>query len=48
MSIDSENLGSVQRDVLVLDGSGSTADNSIARWNWTIYDRSQPLNGISN
>jgi hypothetical protein len=47
MSIDSENLGSVQRDVLVLDGSRSTADNSIISWNWTIYDRSQPLNAIS-
>jgi hypothetical protein len=48
MSIESENLGSVQRDVLILDGSKSTADNSINRWNWTIYDRSMPLNVISS
>jgi hypothetical protein len=49
MSIESENLGTIQRDVLLLDGSGSTADNSIVRWNWTLYDRSLPaLNLISN
>jgi len=36
-SIDNENLGPFQRDVLVLDGSGSTSDNTISNWNWTIY-----------
>src|SRR5271157_2177505 len=40
ISTDSEPFASVQRDVLVLDGSGSTSDNSIIRWNWTIYDGS--------
>ena len=40
MSIDSENLGGVTRDDLVLDGSGSTGDNTIVVWNWTIYDGS--------
>jgi hypothetical protein len=48
MSIDTENLGSVQRDVLVLDGSGSTSDNSIARWNWTIYDKSLPTINLNS
>jgi len=47
MSIESESLGTVQRDALNLDGAGSTADNSIVRWNWTIYDRSMPLDTIS-
>jgi hypothetical protein len=43
MSTDSEIFGSGQRDVLVLDGSGSTADNPIVSWTWTIYDRSWGL-----
>ncbi len=34
--IDTEDLGSVQRNVLVLDGSASTADNMVVDWNWTI------------
>jgi flagellin-like protein len=38
MSIASDNLGNYQRDVLVLDGSGSTANNPIMSWNWTIFD----------
>jgi hypothetical protein len=38
MSIVSDNLGNYQRDVLELDGSGSTADHPIMSWNWTIYD----------
>jgi flagellin-like protein len=38
ISIESENLGVATRDDLVLDGSGSTADNPIVTWNWTIYD----------
>ena len=33
---------------LVLDGSGSSADNSIVRWNWTLYDRSLPVPNASS
>jgi hypothetical protein len=35
-STDTENLGPIQRTVLVLDGSESTADNMVVDWNWTI------------
>jgi flagellin-like protein len=46
MSIESDNIGTTPRDVLVLDGSGSTADNPIIWWNWTIYDEGLPqVNG---
>jgi len=38
IKIDTDNLGSIQRDVLVLDGSQSSADNTVVSWNWTIYD----------
>jgi FlaG/FlaF family flagellin (archaellin) len=34
--IETEDLGSMQRRVLVLDGSASTADTAVAGWNWTI------------
>jgi len=34
--IETEDLGSVQRKVLVLDGSASTADTMVTDWNWTI------------
>jgi hypothetical protein len=39
-SIATENLGVLQRDVLVLDGSQSTSDNTISIWNWSIVDAS--------
>jgi flagellin-like protein len=39
-SIASENLGVLSRDVLVLDGSQSTSDNTIDTWNWSIVDAS--------
>jgi len=39
-SIATENLGELQRDVLVLDGSQSTSDNTINLWNWSIVDAS--------
>jgi flagellin-like protein len=38
MMIESEDLGTIQRDALILDGSQSTADSTILSWNWTIYD----------
>ena len=38
--IDTDNLGSITRDALVLDGSGSSADTSLVSWTWTIYDAS--------
>ncbi|MFZ1127151.1 archaellin/type IV pilin N-terminal domain-containing protein [Methanoregula sp.] len=37
-SIATESLGVLQRDVLVLDGSQSTSDNTISTWNWTIVN----------
>jgi|SRR5208337_4190414 len=39
---ETDNLGAVQRDALVLDGSQATAENNntILSWNWTIYDAS--------
>jgi flagellin-like protein len=42
-SIATENLGVLQRDVLVLDGSQSTSDNTISIWNWSIENASQTL-----
>jgi hypothetical protein len=36
--IEIEDLGVTQRDVIVLDGSRSTADNSVVQWDWTIED----------
>jgi hypothetical protein len=36
--IETEDLGVTQRDVIVLDGSRSTADNSVVQWDWTIED----------
>ena len=39
-STDSQNIGSIQRDVLVLDGSSSFAanNNSITDWSWSVLD----------
>ena len=34
--VETEDLGVMQRHVLVLDGSSSTADNGIADWNWSV------------
>lgn len=34
--IETEDLGIIERRVLVLDGSASTADYAIVDWNWTI------------
>src|SRR5208283_566254 len=42
-SIATENLGVLQRDVLLLDGSQSTSDNAISTWKWNIEDASQTL-----
>jgi hypothetical protein len=39
-NIETEDLGVTQRDVIVLDGSRSTADNSVVQWDWLILDRS--------
>ena len=38
--IESEDLGTTDRDTLVLDGSASTDDGSIREWNWTVWDGS--------
>ncbi|MDP3563127.1 MAG: Ig-like domain-containing protein, partial [Methanoregula sp.] len=37
--IETEDLGVTQRDVIVLDGSRSTADNTVVRWDWMVLDR---------
>ena len=37
---ETEDLGVTQRDVLILDGSGSTADNAVVSWYWTVQDAS--------
>ena len=34
--IETEDLGAMQRHVLVLDGSASTADNEVIDWNWSV------------
>ena len=51
-SIATENLGVLSRDVLLLDGSQSTSDNTIDLWNWSIVDASNTGgtcgNGLSN
>jgi hypothetical protein len=38
--IESEDLTVAQRSILVLDGSGSTDDGTVVRWNWTLLDGS--------
>ena len=40
--IETEDLTVAQRAVLVLDGSGSTADGNVVQWNWTLLDGSDP------
>lgn len=37
-SIESDTLGPIQRDALILDGSKSVSDGQIIQWNWTIFD----------
>jgi hypothetical protein len=38
IKIETDDLGTVKRDALVLDGSQSSADNTVVSWNWTVYD----------
>lgn len=38
-TVETEDLGVTQRDVIVLDGSRSTADNAVVSWDWTVLDR---------
>ena len=38
LKIENEDLGSTQRDVVILDGSASTDDTAIMEWNWSVYD----------
>jgi hypothetical protein len=46
--IETEDLGVTQRDVIMLDGSRSTADNAVVRWDWTIQDRNNTTMVIEN
>ena len=39
--IESEDLTVAQRSVLVLDGSDSTDDGTVTRWDWTVLDGSR-------
>jgi flagellin-like protein len=41
VNIGSENVGVTQRDYIILDGSGSTAEGQILNWFWTITDGSR-------
>lgn len=41
--IESEDLGAAERDVIVLDGSGSHDDGSIREWAWTVWDGNATL-----
>jgi flagellin-like protein len=45
--IDTEDLGVTARDVIVLDGSQSTADRTVVQWDWMVLDRGNatPVNG---
>ena len=43
IKMETDDLGNVQRDALVLDGSQSTADNTVVSWNWTVYDASSTV-----
>ncbi|WOX56593.1 MULTISPECIES: archaellin/type IV pilin N-terminal domain-containing protein [unclassified Methanoculleus] len=43
LAIETENLGFVDRDLLVLDGSDSFDDGAITKWNWTIEDGSRTV-----
>ncbi len=36
----SQDAGSIKRDNLYLDGSGSTSESQIVHWQWNIYDES--------
>ncbi len=38
--IGTENVGITQRDYLILDGSGSSADGEVLSWNWKVVDGS--------
>jgi hypothetical protein len=38
--IEKEDLGAIERHVLVLDGSASTADSMVTDWNWMIENAS--------
>ncbi|MCK9579234.1 MAG: hypothetical protein M0Q92_02145 [Methanoregula sp.] len=40
VSTDTEDFGVMQRDILILDGSESTAEKSVVTWYWSIVDAS--------
>jgi len=44
MNIETEDLGVTERDVLVLDGTKSTADNTVVQWDWSVLDRGNAVN----
>lgn len=46
--IEVEDLTVAQRSVLVLDGSDSTGDGTVVRWNWTLIDGSRTFPGPGN
>jgi hypothetical protein len=48
LKIQNEDLGSAERDLVVLDGSASTDDGAIMEWTWSVYDNGvllPPLHG---
>jgi flagellin-like protein len=46
--IETEDLGVTQRDVIMLDGSRSTADNAVVRWNWTINNATMVIDNTTS
>jgi len=43
LNIETEDVGFVERDLLVLDGSASFDDGAVTAWNWTIEDGSKAV-----
>lgn len=43
LAVETEDLGFVDRDLLVLDGSSSFDDGAVTAWNWTIDDGSKTV-----
>lgn len=43
LSIQTEDLGATERDIVMLDGSASADDGSIVNWTWTVEDGSATI-----
>lgn len=47
LTIESEDLGVAERDVIVLDGSPSSDDGAIVDWTWSIFEPNTSLSQLS-